>query len=1253
MLIFFGFVVLCLAIFYFKRMLNSIREESDIKLDNLLKQQALLTKRVYELEKELNDFNKSKEKLNIDIKEKIGVINNFEISSQIRSDFEIEKEKIKQEKNITNTEYFTKIDIKNVIDLENPKKSELEEKRKSEKNDVSILKENKMSECFEENNGKNIVIDIKKEINSLINNKEEIINNPIVDNREETKIKNVEEKNNDSFPLGSFFTLESILPKLGILFLLIGIALLFKFTDAVKLLTKEVRVGAGILSGITLMALSYYIKEKGRKILAEVVAGGSVAVLYMTIFSAFYFYSMLNYKMAFICMLLITLTAYVLSFIHDSVSLSIVAFSGGMAIPFVLFRENGSAAALVMYNCFMITGAVAVFILKGWRSILWVSVILSWLILSVLVLRGVFTDIDKINAIFGIGFHWIIFYFAVVVRKIINHKKNNTINNFFENDDEILTVLMPFLGILLMMICAQNYENYIWGTVAFLASLIHLFSALILKDMSKNNSLYYVNIAMFIGLIGFAIIKFFTKDLIIVGFFIETVMIFVVYKLNKDTIINKFYILMSIITKTLISIRVIEFIYSGNIDNKNLVVYILIAVIGSIVAYYSEGKLRNIFGFFYFNIILTTILLTKMFNTFSDKSYMIIPLIVLFYFYNFSYKKINFGYRYYEIIIYVVSILVLFENIYMDSCKYITSITVLNIITIILLYFSSIIFKKEKNRNILDASIFMFMLLLLITLKIEKNAVIILPIVYLVSFIAAQKIEKISKYSFGSYISFASLIIFYIIVMLNCIMNEMCFKVTILESYLILLNIIFLIYLSRDKKEFFKYLYYNIYIMPLTLFLFKKPEIIIPTLSGLMLLEFFTKYYLKKEFLNLKHSYYLVPSLFILEILTYVLFPANYKYEVGIYDFISALFIGISIFILYKNDLDEYKSKYKFYMNFILIFILTYSFQIIEVLFLKDTIREGLKELSIQGFCGNGFIVLYSMGTCITALVWLILYNFIRNKCKNGCIIKYEWIKYVSILLFILDYIIYFNNKEVINSKVLVLTYIALFLYTALMEKKENVKEYMLIFLIFLIPLSCSRFIENLFDMFTLGIVINFILYYVSYKNNKKSFLNKLEILSQASVFIYLLILVLSPSKKVMDIKELSFEICVAILLYILMKKSKIFDVYKFIYLIFDVIYLLISYKNVSYLNGGNGIVSALWAVYGIFLVSAGLIKEEKNRIYTGLGLIGVVAIKLIVLDLSDAAPIWKIAIFIGFGIALLGVSYILHPKIQKISQKE
>ena len=138
-----------------------------------------------------------------------------------------------------------------------------------------------------------------------------------------------------------------------------------------------------------------------------------------------------------------------------------------------------------------------------------------------------------------------------------------------------------------------------------------------------------------------------------------------------------------------------------------------------------------------------------------------------------------------------------------------------------------------------------------------------------------------------------------------------------------------------------------------------------------------------------------------------------------------------------------------------------------------------------------------------------------------------------------------------------------------------------------------------------------------------------------------------------MDIKELSFEICVAILLYILMKKSKIFDVYKFIYLIFDVIYLLISYKNVSYLNGGNGIVSALWAVYGIFLVSAGLIKEEKNRIYTGLGLIGVVAIKLIVLDLYDAAPIWKITIFIGFGIALLGVSYILHPKIQKISQKE
>jgi uncharacterized membrane protein len=72
----------------------------------------------------------------------------------------------------------------------------------------------------------------------------------------------------------------------------------------------------------------------------------------------------------------------------------------------------------------------------------------------------------------------------------------------------------------------------------------------------------------------------------------------------------------------------------------------------------------------------------------------------------------------------------------------------------------------------------------------------------------------------------------------------------------------------------------------------------------------------------------------------------------------------------------------------------------------------------------------------------------------------------------------------------------------------------------------------------------------------------------------------------------------------------------------------------------GSGYVTLAWGFYGIVLLILGLRLDQSLLRWGGLSTLFLVVFKLFVFDLTGLEPIWRILLFMGFGVVFLALSY-------------
>ena len=70
-----------------------------------------------------------------------------------------------------------------------------------------------------------------------------------------------------------------------------------------------------------------------------------------------------------------------------------------------------------------------------------------------------------------------------------------------------------------------------------------------------------------------------------------------------------------------------------------------------------------------------------------------------------------------------------------------------------------------------------------------------------------------------------------------------------------------------------------------------------------------------------------------------------------------------------------------------------------------------------------------------------------------------------------------------------------------------------------------------------------------------------------------------------------------------------------------------------------NAALSVFWALYAIGLILAGFIRDVPMIRHIGLGLLGVTALKFLLIDLGRAATIYRVVSALGVGLLMVATS--------------
>lgn len=155
------------------------------------------------------------------------------------------------------------------------------------------------------------------------------------------------------------------LARVGIVILFFGGAFLAKYAADRSLFPVELRFLLIALGAFALLFIGWRLRD-ARSIYAQILQGGGIAGLYLTVFAATKF-NLLPLTLAFGLMVFIALAGAVLAVAQNALSLAVIATAGGFVAPLLVSTGSGNHIALFTYYALLNLGVFAVAWFRTWR----------------------------------------------------------------------------------------------------------------------------------------------------------------------------------------------------------------------------------------------------------------------------------------------------------------------------------------------------------------------------------------------------------------------------------------------------------------------------------------------------------------------------------------------------------------------------------------------------------------------------------------------------------------------------------------------------------------------------------------------------------------------------------------------------------------------------------------------------------------------------------------------------------------------
>jgi uncharacterized membrane protein len=271
------------------------------------------------------------------------------------------------------------------------------------------------------------------------------------------------------------FESEVWLNRLGIGMVLLGVALLFRYSIDQGWLTPAVRVGFGAVTGTVLFALG--LRLDARRRFGEVLLGGGIATYYLVGWAAFHLYGLIGYLGAFAGMVAITVVAFSMALGRNAVSLGVLGAIGGLGTPLILGVSYGTPRGFAAYTTLILAWTAGVFLARGWRWLLWTAMPGGWLLLWVyarhLPPEAHLLPVDRWAVMLAALFAWVALGALPLARRVRAHRRDPHERHWRRR--EVLhwyaLALLPAHALLLVAGAVRHPQTEVWGTWAIATAI--------------------------------------------------------------------------------------------------------------------------------------------------------------------------------------------------------------------------------------------------------------------------------------------------------------------------------------------------------------------------------------------------------------------------------------------------------------------------------------------------------------------------------------------------------------------------------------------------------------------------------------------------------------------------------------------------------------------------------------------------------------------------------------------------------------
>ncbi len=152
----------------------------------------------------------------------------------------------------------------------------------------------------------------------------------------------------------------------AIALIVVAVAFFLKYAFENRWIGELGRVTLGVVVGLTFVWAGY--KRHGRRwrYLSEVLTGGGIIILYLSVYSAFAYYHLVDQRTAFIFLAILVAEAHLLAMQYRAPSVAVLALIGGFLVPLLLSTGRDNYPVLFTYIGILDVGMLGVVIARSW-----------------------------------------------------------------------------------------------------------------------------------------------------------------------------------------------------------------------------------------------------------------------------------------------------------------------------------------------------------------------------------------------------------------------------------------------------------------------------------------------------------------------------------------------------------------------------------------------------------------------------------------------------------------------------------------------------------------------------------------------------------------------------------------------------------------------------------------------------------------------------------------------------------------------